>query len=177
MKFDLDQALALLSKTPATLRALLADLPRQWTHHNEGPETWSPYDVIGHLIHGERTDWLPRVRMILEYGENRPFNPFDRFAQFTGDPNRPLDQLLDEFAALREESLAAVRELKIGAAELEKRGLHPALGTVRLQELLATWVAHDLDHLAQIARTMAKQYTDEVGPWKAYLSILGDRRP
>ena len=177
MEYDLDQAVALLSKTPLILKAWLADLPREWTANNEGPETWSPYDVVGHLIHGERTDWIPRARTILADGEARPFDPFDRLAQFTESQGRTLDELLAEFAAAREENLNILRELKIGAAELEKTGQHPALGRVRLRELLATWVAHDLDHLGQIARTMAKQYVQEVGPWRAYLSILEDRRP
>jgi hypothetical protein len=176
MQFDLDQAIALLSRTPSVLKALLADLPPEWTQNNEGRETWSPYDVLGHLIHGERADWIPRTRIILEDGEARPFDPFDRFAQFTESQSRTLEELIAEFAVLRERSLDALRELKIGATELEKTGQHPALGRVKLKELLATWVAHDLDHLGQIARTMAKQYTREVGPWKAYLSILGDRQ-
>lgn len=176
MQFDLDQALAVLSRTPAALKALLLDLPREWTRNNEGSETWSPYDVVGHLIHGEQVDWIPRARIILEHGEARPFDPFDRWAQFTESQGKTLAELLDEFAALREQNLNALGELKIGAAELEKTGQHPALGRVTLKELLATWVAHDLDHLGQIARTMAKQYASEVGPWKAYLSILGDRQ-
>jgi hypothetical protein len=176
MEFDLDQSLALLSRTPVVLKALLADLPPEWTQNNEGPETWSPHDVVGHLIHGERADWIPRARIIVEEGEAHPFDPVDRFAQFTESQGKTLEELLSEFAALRERSLDSLRGLKIGAPELEKTGQHPALGRVRLKELLATWVAHDLDHLGQIARTMAKQYTQEVGPWKAYLSILRDRQ-
>jgi hypothetical protein len=175
MEFDLAQAVALLSRTPVVLQALLASLPPEWTQNNEGPETWSPYDVIGHLIHGERADWIARARIILADGEARPFDPVDRLAQFTDSQGKTLEELLAEFAALRERSLDALRGLKIGSAELERTGQHPALGRVKLKELLATWVAHDLDHLGQIARTMAKQYTREVGPWKAYLSILGDR--
>ena len=177
MEYDLDQAITLLSKTPVILKAWLAGLPREWTQNNEGPETWSPYDVVGHLIHGERTDWIPRAKIILEHGEARPFDPFDRRAQFTESRGRTLEELLAEFAALREENLNILRELKIGAAELEKTGQHPALGRVSLKELLATWVAHDLGHLGQIARTMARQCVHEVGPWRAYLSILEDCRP
>jgi uncharacterized damage-inducible protein DinB len=176
MEFDLDEAVALLSRTPMVLKAMLAGLPPEWTRNNEGPETWSPYDVVGHLIHGERADWIPRARIILEDGEARPFDPFDRFAQFTESQGKTLEELLAEFAALRERNLDALCELRISAAELEKTGQHPALGRVRLKELLATWVTHDLDHIGQIARTMAKQYTREVGPWKAYISILGDRQ-
>ena len=176
MKFDLDEATAVLSRTPAALKAMLNDLHRNWAENNEGAETWSPYDVIGHLIHGERVDWIPRAKIILEYGEARPFDPFDRFAQFEESKGKSLEDLLDEFVALRERNLTILREMKIGPAELDKTGQHPALGRVTLKELLATWVTHDLDHIAQIARTMAKQYTDEVGPWQAYITILHDRK-
>jgi uncharacterized damage-inducible protein DinB len=176
MEFDLDQAIALLSKTPATLQAWLKDLPREWLQNNEGGETWSPYDVLGHLIHGERTDWLPRARIILEQGEARQFEPFDRFAQFSESQGKSVAELLAEFAALREQNLKALGEMQLAAAELAKTGQHPALGRVRLKELLATWVTHDLDHVGQIARVMAKQYASEVGPWTAYISILHDRR-
>jgi len=176
MEFDLEEAMAALSRMPAALKAMLSGLPRNWTENNEGPETWSPYDVIGHLIHGERVDWIPRAKIILEHGEARPFDPFDRFAQFEESKGKTLGELLEEFAALREQNLATLREMKIGAGDFEKTGRHPALGKVTLKELLATWVTHDLDHIAQIARTMAKQYATEVGPWQAYISILHDRK-
>jgi uncharacterized damage-inducible protein DinB len=176
MKFELDEAMATLSRTPATLKAMLNGLPRNWVENNEGPETWSPYDVIGHLIHGEQTDWLQRAKIILEYGEARPFDPFDRFAQFEESKGKTLEELLEEFAALREQNLATLREMNLGAGDFEKTGQHPALGKVTLKELLATWVTHDLDHIAQISRTMAKQYATEVGPWQAYISILYDRK-
>jgi hypothetical protein len=176
MEFDLEEAMAALSRTPAALKAMLSGLPRNWVENNEGPETWSPYDVIGHLIHGERVDWIPRAKIILEHGEARPFDPFDRFAQFEESKGKTLGELLEEFAALREQNLATLREMKIGAGDFEKTGRHPALGKVTLKELLATWVTHDLDHIAQIARTMAKQYATEVGPWQAYISILHDRK-
>lgn len=175
MEFDLDHAIALLARTPETLTALLKELQPEWTQGKEGPESWSPYDVVGHLIHGERTDWIPRLRMILEHGESRPFDTFDRMAQFAESRGKALEELLAEFKALRELNLETLADLRIGATELEKTGRHPALGRVTLKQLLATWVAHDLDHLAQVARTMAKQYTSEVGPWAAYLSILRDR--
>jgi DinB superfamily len=175
MEFDLDKATAVLARTPATLRTLLKDLPRDWVETNEGADTWSPYDVIGHLIHGERTDWIERAKIILEHGESRTFDPFDRFAQFEESKGRTLEDLLEEFAALRERNLATLRGMKIGAGDFEKTGRHPALGRVNLKELLATWVTHDLDHIAQVARTMAKQYASEVGPWQAYISILHDR--
>jgi len=175
MEFDLDEAMAALSRTPAALNAMLNGLPRNWVENNEGPETWSPYDVVGHLIHGERTDWIQRAKIILEHGEARPFDKFDRFAQFEESKGKTLEALLDEFAALRERSLTTLREMKISADDLRKTGQHPALGRVMLKELLATWVTHDLDHIAQVARTMAKQYAAEVGPWQAYISILHDR--
>jgi uncharacterized damage-inducible protein DinB len=176
MKFELDEAMATLSRTPAALKVMLSGLPRNWVKNNEGPETWSPYDVIGHLIHGEQVDWIQRAKIILEHGETRPFDPFDRFAQFEESKNKTLEVLLEEFAALRERNLATLREMKLGAGDFEKIGQHPALGKVTLKELLATWVTHDLDHIAQIARTMAKQYATEVGPWQAYISILHDRK-
>jgi hypothetical protein len=176
MEFDLDNAMAVLTRTPATLRTMLKDLPRDWVETNEGADTWSPYDVIGHLIHGERADWIARAKIILEHGESRPFDPFDRFAQFEESEGKTLAELLEEFAALRERNLATLRDMKIGAGDFEKTGQHPALGRVMLKELLATWVTHDLDHIAQIARTMAKQYMTEVGPWQAYISILHDRK-
>jgi len=177
MEFNLDDAMAVLARTPATLRAMLKDLPRDWVENNEGPDTWNPYDVVGHLIHGEQTDWIQRAKIILDHGEARPFDPFDRFAQFEESKGKTLEELLDEFAASRERNLATLRELNINATQLGKPGQHPALGKVTLKELLATWVTHDLDHIAQIARTMAKQYASEVGPWQAYISILHDRKP
>lgn len=170
--FDLDEAMALLSRTPATLDALLRNLPDGWIRAHEGGDTWSPFDVVGHLIHGERTEWLGRARIILEQGESRPFVPFDRFAQFRESEGRTLDQLLDEFAALRRQNLEAVANLKLTAADLARRGRHPSFGVVTLRQLLATWVAHDLDHLSQIARVVARQYADEVGPWRTYLRII-----
>jgi len=177
MKFDLDEATSVLSRTPETLKAMLNGLPLNWTENNEGIETWSPYDVVGHLIHGERVDWIPRAKIILEHGESRPFDPFDRFAQFEESKGKTLEELLEEFAALREGNLTALREMKISANDFWKTGQHPSLGRVALKELLATWVTHDLDHIAQIARTMAKQYAAEVGPWQIYISILHDRKP
>lgn len=176
MNFNLDEATAVLSRTPSVLKAMLNGLPESWLNGNEGPETWNPYDVIGHLVHCERADWIMRAKVILEHGEARPFDPLDRFAQFEESKGKTSGELLDEFAALRERNLVTLREMKIGAAELEKTGQHPALGRVKLKELLSTWVAHDLDHIGQIARTMAKQYAIEVGPWQAYVSIIHDRK-
>lgn len=172
MDFDLATGVAVLERTPETLRAMLAGLPPAWTEPNEGPETWSAYDIVGHLIHGERTDWIGRARIILEQGPNRRFAPFDRFAQFRESQGKSLAQLLDEFAQLRAENLTTVAGWHLTDAELALEGEHPAFGSVTLRQLLATWVAHDLGHIAQIARVMAKQYRDAVGPWRAYLPVM-----
>lgn len=172
VEFELEQSIAILERTPRVLRAWLAGLSRAWTHGDYGPGTFSPYDVVGHLIHGEKTDWLPRARLILEHGTSRPFEPFDRYAMFEESRGRPLEALLDEFEGLRAANLDALRGLGLSPDPLARRGLHPALGEVTLGELLATWVAHDLNHLAQIAKAMAWRYEREVGPWRAYMSIL-----
>ena len=168
----LDDATAILARTPATLDALLRGLPDGWIHAHEGGETWSPFDVIGHLIHGEQTDWVPRCRIILEHGEARAFDKFDRFAQFELAKGRTLDSLLDEFATLRRTSLRDLAALDLTDADLERRGTHPVFGCVTLGQLLATWVAHDLDHVIQVARVMGRQYSDAVGPWRAYLRVI-----
>ena len=170
--FTLDEATAILSRTPATLDAWLRTLSEGWIRAHEGADTWSPYDIVGHLIHGERTDWMGRARLILEHGESRAFEPFDRFAQFREAEGKTLAQLLDEFAALRGQNLADLAALNLTEADLERRGRHPAFGVVTLRQLLSTWVAHDLDHISQIARVLARQYSDEVGPWRAYLRVI-----
>ena len=172
MDFDLTNGLAVLERTPHTLRAMLAGLSPAWTDATEGGETWSPYVIVGHLIHGERTDWMGRARMILEHGESRTFEPFDRFAQFRDSEGRTLEGLLDEFATLRAQNLADLAAQNLTEADLDRRGRHPAFGVVTLRQLLSTWVAHDLDHVSQIARVLARQYTDEVGPWRAYLRVI-----
>jgi hypothetical protein len=171
----LDDAVAILERTPASLRALLDGLPEMWVRATEGDGTWSPYDVIGHLIHGERTDWIPRARHILA-GETRAFEPFDRTAQFTESQGKSLGELLATFADLRRENVEALAGMKLTDDDLARKGLHPELGEVTLGQLLATWVVHDLDHVAQVARTMAKVYSQATGPWSAYLSILRDRQ-
>lgn len=170
--FVMNEAVAILTRTPATLDALLRGLPDGWVAAHEGGDTWSPFDVIGHLIHGERTDWVPRARIIMQQGESRPFDKFNRVAQFAESKGRALASLLDEFAALRRENLRELEALRLTDADLDRRGRHPELGVVTLRQLLATWVAHDLDHVMQISRVLAKQYSDEVGPWRAYLRII-----
>ena len=172
MGFSLAEAIAILSRTPATLDALLRGLPDTWVRSNEGEDTWSAFDIVGHLICGERTDWMPRVRMIMEKGESQAFEPFDRFAQFKESEDKSLEQLLDDFAGLRSENLLALQALNLQGEDLNRRGRHPALGSVTLAELLATWTVHDLTHLHQVSRVMAYQYRDAVGPWSAYLGVL-----
>lgn len=168
----LTDALPVLDRTPAVLEAMLRGLPDGWMSAHEGTGTWTPFDVLGHLIHGERTDWMRRLQIILEHGDSRAFEPFDRFAQFEESRGKTLAQLLDEFATLRAENVRHLRALGLTDADLDRKGLHPSLGPVTLRNLLATWVAHDLDHLVQIARVMARQYSDEVGPWSQYLRII-----
>lgn len=172
MEFRLDDALPVLQRTPATLRALLHDLPSGWTEATEGPRTWSPFDVVGHLIHGERTDWMPRVEHMLTHGDTVTFPVFDREAMFDSSKDLTLDELLDTFDRLRTGSLAHLNRLALTDADLARRGRHPEFGIVTMGQHLATWVAHDLGHIRQIVRVMARQYTEAVGPWRAYLSIL-----
>jgi hypothetical protein len=172
VQFRIDQALPVLEATPATLRAWLGGLGPEWIRGRYGPDTFDPFDVVGHLIHGERTDWMQRLRLILAEGDRQPFAPFDRFAMYEASRGRSMRELLDEFAALRAQNLRDLRDLRLQPADLERRGRHPALGPVTLGELLATWVVHDLNHLHQIARAMAFQYRDQVGSWREYLGIL-----
>jgi len=172
MQQNLQHTIAILSRTPPTLNALLRDLPDAWTLSNEGGKTWATFDIVGHLIHGELTDWMPRVRMILEFGESRAFEPFDRLAHENDSQGKSLDQLLDEFSRLRQQNLTDLRNLNLRPEDLARRGLHPALGVVTLSQLLSTWAVHDMTHLHQISRTLAHQYRDAVGPWAAYLGVL-----
>jgi uncharacterized damage-inducible protein DinB len=172
--FHLDDAVAILERTPAHLSALLTGVPERWVRATEGDGTWSAYDVIGHLIDGERTNWMPRARHILA-GEQRPFEPFDQTAQSTERQGKSMRELLATFAELRRENVTALVGMKLTPADLSRTGQHPEFGEVRLRQLLATWVVHDLNHVGQIVRTMAKVYADAVGPWSAYLSILRDR--
>ena len=172
MNFDLANGIAVLERTPHVLEALLSDLPDAWTTGNEGADTWSPFDVVGHLIDGELTDWMTRVHVILGPGVDRRFEPFDRFRHISRNKGRTLRDLLDEFRQLRERNLNELRGLNVTATQLQLTGEHPAFGSVTLEQLLSTWVAHDLGHIAQITRVMAKQYRDAVGPWEAYLPVL-----
>jgi hypothetical protein len=172
MEFDLTNGIAVLERTPKTLRAMLEGLPSAWTDATEGPETWSPYDIMGHLIQGERTDWISRAGIILAQGSERRFAPYDRFAQFRESQGKTLSDLLDEFARLRANNLITLRNYGLTEAQFALEGEHPAFGPVTLRQLLSTWVAHDLGHIAQAARVMAKQYRDAVGPWRAYLPVM-----
>jgi len=172
MKHNLQETISLLTRTPAVLDTLLRDLPEMWTHGKEGENTWSPFDIVGHLIYCERADWMPRVKIVLESGESKTFEPFDRSGHEREIPSRSLSQRLDEFAGLRSENLRELHTLKLKEADLERRGRHPSLGVVTLSQLLATWAGHDLTHLHQISRVMAHQYRETVGPWSAYLGVL-----
>ena len=171
-RFDLAQAIDALARTPSVFRALLQGVPEWWTKANEGPDTFSAFDNLGHLVHGERTDWIPRARIILENGRSRPFEPFDRFAQARESRGKTLADLLKELERVRAHNLEVLRSWRLGARELTLEGEHPALGRVTLAQLLATWVVHDLGHLAQTSRVLAKQYRGDVGPWRAYLPVL-----
>jgi DinB superfamily len=172
MNFDLENTISLLSRTPAALDALLRDLPDAWTMRTEGDKTWSAFEVVGHLIHGERTDWMPRAKTILQFGETRAFEPFDRWAHVRESAGKSLGQLLDEFSRLRRENLDELRGLNLRPEDFARHGRHPALGGVTLSQLLATWAAHDLTHLHQISRVMAYQYREAVGPWNKFLGVM-----
>lgn len=171
-RFDLVEAVTILSHTPAALDALLRGLPTDWTRAHEGEGTWSPFDVVGHLIHADRTNWLPRARTILEHGDSRVFDEFDRTGQVDVSKGKSLEDLLDEFATVRQTSLHELNALRLGPSDLNRRGRHPGLGTVTLGQLLSSWTVHDLDHVMQISRVLASQYSDEVGPWKKFLRIV-----
>ena len=172
MEFKLDKAIEILERTPGAIEALLKGLSQEWIMNNEGDHTWSPYDIVGHLIHGEKTDWIVRMEIIISDNEDKTFQPFDRFAQFEQSKGKTLQQLIDEFKELRKQNIAVLISKNFNESDLNKTGIHPAFGVVTLRQLLATWVVHDLSHIAQIARVMAKQYKTEAGPWQAYLPIL-----
>jgi hypothetical protein len=172
MKYSLERSYEILDRTPAIISALLSGLPDDWVMPNEGPETFSPYDVVGHFIHGEKTDWVVRAKMILEFGNTKTFERYDRFGQYQESKGKSLQQLLEEFAALRKENMIWFKALHLTKDDLDRKGMHPVLGEVTLRNLLATWVVHDLTHIAQITRVMAKQYKSEMGPWTEFFRIL-----
>jgi hypothetical protein len=172
MKYSVEKSFEILERTPAVLKSLLSGLDDSWVMNNEGPDTFSPYDVIGHLIHGEKTDWVVRTKIILEYGNTKPFPPYDRFAQVEGSKGKTLQQLLNEFEKLRNENIKWFQSLSLPDELLNKKGLHPVLGEVTLKNLLSCWVVHDLTHIAQVTRVMAKQYQEEIGPWAEFFRIL-----
>lgn len=172
MKYTVEQAIEILERTPAVLTALLEGLSDDWIINNEGPETFSPYDVVGHLIHGEKTDWTVRAKMILEFGNTKTFERWNRVAMYEESKDKSLQQLLNEFAAIRKENIIWFTSLQLTETDLDKKGMHPVLGDVTLRHLLSTWVVHDLTHIAQITRVMAKQYKEEMGPWPEFFRIL-----
>jgi hypothetical protein len=172
MDFDLEKSIEILERTPAVLQALLSGLSDEWTMQNEGPDTWSPYDIIGHLIHGEKTDWTPRMQIILSDSPDKNFIPFDRFAQYNDSKGKSLQELLDEFGELRKKNIGLLRQQHISESDLKKTGIHPTFYAVTLEQLLSTWTVHDLNHIAQAVRVMAHQYKTAVGPWTAFLKIL-----
>ena len=175
MEFNIRSAIQILERTPFVVEAMLRNIDNQWVVYNEGGETWSPFDIIGHYIHGEKTDWIPRMKIILSNDRDKHFIPFDRFAQFSDSKGKSLDGLLDEFKRLRSENLEQIKQVEFTQDLLNRTGIHPKFGTVTLKQLLASWVVHDLTHIYQISRVMAKQYEKEVGPWKEFLGILNDR--
>lgn len=174
MRFNLELSIDVLRRTPATLLGMLGDLDGAWSRATEGPDTFSPFDVVGHLIDGEETDWIPRARIILARGPSLAFEPYDRFRHRARNAKRSLASLLKEFAQLRAANLKELRSWHLTDAELDLPGEHPSLGRVTLRQLLAAWVVHDLGHLAQVVRVMAKQYREEIGPWVPYLPVVTD---
>lgn len=172
MKFELNQSIEILERTPLVLESLLNGLSKEWVLNNEGKDTWSPYDVLGHLIFGEKTDWIVRTKIILSDADDKTFEPFDRFAQLNEVQNKPINELIEEFKLLRTDNLKALKDLISNEKDLDKIGIHPELGKVTLKQLISAWAVHDLGHIGQISRVMAKQYSEEVGSWIEYLSVL-----
>ena len=172
--FNLKDAIEILERTPVVLTSLLKGLSDRWIYNNEGGESWNPYDIVGHMIHGEKKDWIQRAKTILEYGEDKPFEPFDRFAQFKDSEGKTLNDLLEEFAKLRNENIDVLNKLNLNEDDLNKKGTHPDFGIVTLKQLLSTWVVHDLSHIRQISRVMAKQYKKELGSWGTYLPAINE---
>jgi hypothetical protein len=174
INFNLKETIEILERTPDVLTSLLGGLSDGWIYNNEGGESWSPFDIIGHLIHGEKRDWIPRAKIILEYGEDKPFEPFNRFAQFKDSEGKTLNELLEEFTKLRNENIDVLKKLNLNENDFNKKGIHPEFGKVTLKQLLSTWVVHDLSHIRQISRVMAKQYKKEIGPWGTYLPAINE---
>ncbi len=172
--FSITKSIEILESTPKVIESFLEGLSDEWISQNEGGESWSPFDILGHLVHGEKTDWINRTETILKYGKEKTFKPFDRFAQFDDSKGKSLSELLDEFKTLRKRNIKRLTEMNIQESDLNKEGIHPHFGKVTLKELLSTWVVHDLGHIRQIARVMAKQYKDEIGPWKEYLPVVNE---
>ena len=172
MKFDLNRSIEILERSPQVYNSLLSGLSKEWTHCNEGNGTWSAYDIVGHLIHGEITDWIPRLKIILSEDSDKTFEPFDRFAQEKNSKGKTLGELLNTFEELRTKNVAYLRSLKLSDQDLDSKGMHPDLGEVTCKELLATWTIHDLSHIHQLTRVMVRQYGDEVGPWEKYIGIF-----
>jgi hypothetical protein len=172
MKYSIEKSYEILERTPSVLKVLLSGLDDDWIMNNEGPETFSPYDVIGHLIHGEKTDWAARAKIILDFGLSKKFMPWDLFEKYEESKGKTLSQLLDEFERVRSENMVWLKSLNLTETDLNKKGMHPSLGEVTLRNLLSTWVVHDLTHIAQITRVMAKQYKEEMGPWPEFFRIL-----
>jgi hypothetical protein len=174
INFNLKEAIEILERTPTVLISLLSGLSERWIYNNEGDESWNPFDIIGHLIHGEKKDWILRAKIILEKGEEKPFEPFDRFAQFKDSEGKTLNGLLEEFAKLRNENIDVLKKLNLDENDFNKKGIHPEFGKVTLRQLLSTWVVHDLSHIKQISKVMAKQYKSEIGPWGTYLPVINE---
>ena len=172
MEFQLEKAIEILERTPSVMKELLLGLSEDWIQNNEGQDTWSPYDVIGHLVHGEKTDWMPRLEIVLSDSEDKTFTPYDRFAQFEMSKGKSLEKLLHEFESLRKENLNTLRSKNLSEKDLTRTAIHPSLGIITLKNMLAAWVVHDLGHIAQVSRVMAKQYKNEIGPWTQYLTIV-----
>jgi len=172
MQYDHTKSLKILKRTPSVLYALLDDLDIEWVMNNEGADTFSPYDVVGHLVHGEKTDWAPRIKMILDHGTAKSFEVFDRFAMYEESKGKTMQQLLNEFEALRKQNITWFKSLDLQESDYDRKGMHPQLGEVTLRNLVATWVVHDLTHVAQITRVMAKQYKTEIGQWVEFFRIL-----
>ncbi|BCE04965.1 DinB family protein [Bacillus paralicheniformis] len=174
MNFQLEEAIEILERTPQTLSQLLTGLSSPWISCDEGADTWNAFDVVGHLIEGEKNNWLPRIKLIVTKGATEPFPPFDRFSQLNQNDGKTMEQLLNEFADIRRANLKTLQQIIDPETDFEQTGMHPEFGIVKLREQISTWVAHDLTHISQIARVLAKRYQDDVGPWRAYLRILAD---